>query len=96
MKVALLVVGLVIGAAVGWLTAPAPTAEMQIGPVKVEVDQDKGGGTLTASDGGKSMEIAVGDQSVLGDRNLRTAIFAAGGGVIGLVLGFIFGRPRRA
>ena len=97
MKVILLVLGLVIGGGVGWFTAPEPAAEMKIGPVDVEVQKDgDGSGTLTASDGGKSLEIAVGDQSVLDNKTYRTGIFAAGGGIIGLVLGFFFGRSRPA
>lgn len=96
MKILLLVLGLVIGGGAGWFTAPQPAAEMDIGPVSVEVDGDSDGGSVTATDtdDGKSMEIAVGEQSMLDDRNTRTGIFAAGGGIIGLLLGFVFGRSR--
>ncbi|MCP5109922.1 MAG: hypothetical protein GY953_03710 [bacterium] len=95
MKILLLVLGLIIGAGAGWFTAPKPAAQMEIGPVSVEVDKDGDGGSVTATGGdGNSLEIAVGEQSMLDDRNTRTGIFAAGGGIIGLLLGFVFGRSR--
>ena len=96
MKILLLVLGLLIGGAAGWFTAPQPAAQVDIGPVSVEVDRDQEGGSVTASDGDRSVEIAVGDQSMLDDRTTRTGIFAVGGGIIGLLLGFVFGRSRPA
>ena len=97
MKILLLILGLIVGGGVGWFTAPEPAAEMKIGPVELQVDKDgDGSGTLTASDGKKTIEIGVGEPSILDNRNARTGIFAAGGGIIGLLLGFVFGRKRPA
>lgn len=96
MKITLLIIGLVIGGAIGWYTAPAPAVDMKIGDVTVEVQKDEGGGELTATGPkGGSLEIGSGNLSPLADRKTRTAIFAVAGGVIGLVLGFVFGGRRR-
>ena len=42
------------------------------------------------------IEIGSGNRSLLADRTTRTAIFAAGGGIIGLILGFLVGGRRQA
>lgn len=97
MKMTLLIVGLIVGGVVGWYTAPAPAVDMTIGGVTVEVQKDQGGAELTATGPkGGSVEIGSGSPSLLKDRTTRTAIFAIGGGVIGLVLGFVAGGRRRA
>jgi len=96
-KVALLIVGLIVGGAVGWYTAPAPAVDMKIGGVSVEVQKDDGGAELTATGPkGGSLEIGSGKPSLLANRTTRAAIFAAGGGVIGLILGFVVGGRRQS
>lgn len=97
MKITLLIIGLIIGGAIGWYTAPAPAVDMKIGGVSVEVQKDEGGAELTATGPkGGSIEIGSGSPSVLSDRTTRTAIFAVGGGIIGLILGFVVGGRRSA
>jgi len=97
MKIALLIIGLIIGGAVGWYTAPKPAVDMKIGGVTVEVQKGQDGAELTATGPqGGSLEIGSGSPSLLADRTTRTAIFAVGGGIIGLVLGFVVGGRRRA
>ena len=70
--VAFMVVGLLIGAFAGYLTRPE-SAEIKLGPVKLEVTGDKvarGGGDLTSS------------------QVRHIALIALIGGVVGLGLGF--------
>jgi uncharacterized membrane-anchored protein YhcB (DUF1043 family) len=95
MKVVLLVVGLVIGAAAGWLTAPK-AVDIDVGNLSVEVDGDKDGGAVVSAERntGGGVDISIGRRSVFDDRNTRTAIFAAIGGVIGLIIGFVADRRR--
>jgi hypothetical protein len=97
MKITLLIIGLIIGGAIGWYTAPAPAVDMKIGGVTVEVQKGQDGGELTATGPkGGSLEIGSGNLSPLADRTTRTAIFAIGGGIIGLILGFVVGGRRQA
>jgi hypothetical protein len=93
-KTILLIVGLLIGGAAGWLTAPAPALNVDIGGVNVEVQGGDGeGGTVTATgQDGEGIEVQVGNPSPLNDRNARTAIFALVGAVIGLGVGFVVDR----
>lgn len=93
-KIILLIVGLLIGGAAGWLTAPAPALNVDIGGLNVEVQGGNGeGGTVTATgpEGG-GVEVEVGSPSPFNDRNTRTAIFALIGAVIGLGAGFVIDR----
>jgi hypothetical protein len=74
--VALAAVGLLIGALAGYLTRPE-SAELQIGPVKIEMSGNKvahGSGPLTSS------------------QVQHVAIIALIGGAIGLGLAFAMGR----
>ena len=94
MKVILLIVGLVIGAAAGWLTAPK-AVDIDVGNVSLEVEGGGEGGAMVSADnrdGG--MEVSIGRRSVFDDRNTRTAIFAAIGALIGLIIGFVADRRR--
>lgn len=90
----LLVLGLLIGAAIGWFTVPKPAVDIQVGGLSIQVQGERGGGAVTARDGAGSMEVAVGDRSasVLADPLWRTLIFAAIGGAVGLVISAVAGR----
>ena len=92
MKVILLIVGLVIGAAAGWFTAPK-AVDVDVGGVSLEVEGN-GGGAMVSADRKNGVEVSIGKRSMLDDRNTRTAIFAAIGGVIGLIIGFVADRRR--
>jgi hypothetical protein len=94
MKIILLVVGLVIGAAAGWLTAPK-SVDIDVGKLSVEVEGgNEGGAMVSADDKNGGVEVSIGRRSVFDDRNTRTAIFAAIGGLIGLIIGFVADRRR--
>ena len=95
-KIILLIVGLLVGGAVGWLTAPAPALNVDIGGVSVEVQGGEGeGGTVTATgeDGG-GVQLQVGNPSPLNDRNARTGIFALIGALVGFAVGLVADRRR--
>ncbi len=94
MKIILLIVGLVIGAAAGWFTAPK-AVDVDVGNLSVQVEGGReGGAMLSADDNGGGLEVSIGRRSVFDDRNTRTAIFAAIGGLIGLIIGFVADRRR--
>lgn len=94
MKVILLIVGLVIGAAAGWFTAPK-AVDVNLGNVSLEVEGGREGGAMISADNREGgVEVSIGRRSVFEDRNTRTAIFAAIGGVIGLIIGFVADRRR--
>jgi len=94
MKVLLLVIGLVIGGAAGWFTAPK-AVDIDVGGLSVEVEGSGKGGAMVSADRKDGLEVSIGRGSVFDDRNTRTAIFAAIGGLIGLVIGFVADRRRR-
>jgi hypothetical protein len=96
MKVILLIVGLVIGAAAGWWTAPK-AVDVDVGNLSVQVEGGHEGGAVVSAEErpGGGVDISIGRRSVFDDRNTRTAIFAVIGGVIGLVIGFVADRRRR-
>lgn len=94
MKVILLIVGLVLGGAAGWFTAPK-AVDVNLGGVSLEVEGGReGGAVVSANDRNGGVEVSIGRRSVFEDRNTRTAIFAAIGGVIGLIIGFVADRRR--
>ena len=94
LKTLLLIVGLIAGGVVGWMTAPTPV-DVQIGPVSVEVQGGQGGGTLTATGGqGGGVQVQVGQAGPLDDSNSRTAIFALIGAVAGFAIGFVADRRK--
>jgi len=75
-KAVLLIAGLLVGAAVGYVTRPE-TAEISIGPLNIEVQSDRraeGGGPITSA------------------QWQHIAIFTVVGGLIGLAAGFVTGR----
>jgi hypothetical protein len=96
-KLTLIVLGVIIGGAVGWLTAPAPAVDLKVGGVSVQVGGDKSGGSMAATDSsGGGVQISVGNGGFLADRNQRTIVFAVIGGIAGLAIGFVAGRSRAA
>ncbi|CAN5301511.1 hypothetical protein BH10PSE9_BH10PSE9_26360 [soil metagenome] len=90
----LLVIGAIVGGAIGWFTAPKPTVDINVGGVQIQVQGDKGGTSMTAKDnGGGGMQVQVGDRpSLLSDPLWRTVLFAAIGGGLGPVLAGVMGR----
>ena len=79
LKVTLLVVGLVAGGLVGYLTRPQ-AAEINLGIVKVEVQSDRPAGASGGS-------MTTGQWQHVG-------AFAVGGAVLGLLAGFVADRRR--
>jgi hypothetical protein len=79
-KIILLVVGLLVGGLVGYLTRPQ-AAELKLGPLSVEVQSDK---TASPRDGGA---LTTGQWQHVG-------VFAVGGAVLGLLVGFALDRRR--
>ena len=75
-KAMLLFAGLIVGAVVGYLTRPE-SAEINLGPLSIEVQGDRpaeGGGPITS---GQWQHIAI---------------FTVVGGLIGIGAGFVTGR----
>ena len=75
-KIVLLVVGLLVGALVGFLTRPQ-SADIQIGPIQLNVQTDQ--------------PAAPGD-AVTNSQWQRIAIFAAIGALAGIGLGYVVDR----
>lgn len=80
-KVALLLVGLVVGGLVGYLTRPQ-AAEIKLGPLSVEI-QDK-----DSTAGARGGELTSGQLQHVG-------LFALIGAVVGFGAGFVADRGRR-
>jgi hypothetical protein len=76
MKIALLLIGLVVGGLVGYVTRPE-AAELRIGPVEIEV---------------RGNDAASSDDPVTGGQMRYIAICAAIGALAGLGLGFVLDR----
>jgi len=93
----LLVIGLIAGGAVGWFTAPTPAVDIHVGGVNIQVDGSGGGGTMKATDRDGAMQVEIGKPSGwLSDPASRTGVFAVIGGVVGLGIGFLTDRRKRA
>ncbi|AMB44601.1 MULTISPECIES: hypothetical protein [Methylobacteriaceae] len=80
-KVVLLLVGVVVGGLVGYLTRPQ-AAELKLGPLSVEI-QDK-----DSAAGARGGELTTGQLQHVG-------LFALIGAVVGFGAGFVADRSRR-
>ncbi len=80
-KLVLLVVGLIAGGLIGWVTRPQ-AAEIKLGPLAVEVQTDRAAGAR----GG----------ALTGGQTQHVTIFTVVGAIIGFGLGFAVDRTRRA
>ncbi len=96
LRVILLALGLIIGGAVGWTTAP-DSSTLKVGPLSVEVQGGNSGNSaaITATDNNGNLNVQVGSTSPLDNRNTRTLIFAVVGLVVGGAIG-LFASGRRA
>jgi hypothetical protein len=95
LKIVLLVVGVVAGGIIGWMTAPPPAAELQLGPLSVEVQEGSGeGGSVTATGEDGQVQVQIGQRSLLDDRNTRTAIFAVIGAIVSFGAGYVVDRRK--
>ncbi|MEO8668768.1 MAG: hypothetical protein ABI399_09645 [Bauldia sp.] len=97
-RTTLLVIGLIVGGAIGWFTAPRPAVDINVGGVNIQVQGDKSGGSVTANENGDSMQVSVGDRSssLLAQPGWRALIFAIVGGIVGLVISAVIGRRKTA
>jgi len=75
-KVMLLIAGLLVGGALGYLTRPAAT-EITLGPLSIEVEGD---------------QRAKSEGPITSGQWQHIAIFTAIGGVIGVAAGFVVAR----
>lgn len=80
-RVALLLLGLVVGAAVGWVSRPQ-AAELKLGGLSVEIDSTRS--TAGGADG-----------PITGGQARHIFIYALAGGVIGALAGFAVDRRSR-
>jgi hypothetical protein len=95
LKLILLVAGLVVGGLAGWLTAPPPATELQVGPLNIEVQEGSGeGGSVTATGEDGQIQVQIGQRSLLDDRNTRTVIFAVIGAIVGFGAGYVVDRRK--
>jgi hypothetical protein len=95
LKIVLLVVGIVAGGLIGWMTAPPPAAELQLGPLSVEVQEGAGeGGSVTATGEDGQIQVQIGQRSLLDDRTARTGIFAFIGAIVGFGAGYVVDRRK--
>jgi hypothetical protein len=80
LKVILLLVGLVVGGLIGYVTRPEAT-ELRVGNLSIEVQSNR---PASPQSGGS---LTTGQWQHLG-------MFAAGGAIIGLLIGFVADRRR--
>ena len=96
-KGTLLVIGLIVGGALGWFTAPKPAVDINVGGVSIQVDGSGGGGSMKASDQGGTMQVEIAQPGgFLPDPATRAAVFAVVGGILGFGIGFLKDRRTGA
>jgi hypothetical protein len=97
LRVLLVLAGLVIGAILGWATAPQ-TSTVDVGPLHIETQggSSGSGGTATVTTGNGGVNVEVKSNSPLDDRNSRTIIFAAIGAALGAIASYFVARSGRA
>ena len=95
-KVVLLIVGLVVGAVLGWASAPK-TDVVKVGPLNLQVtgENDGSGGSITATGNDGQINVQVGNPSPLDDRNTRTIVFALVGAAIGFGAGYVMDQRKK-
>jgi hypothetical protein len=93
-KTLLLIIGLVIGGAIGFFTAPRPAVDINVGGVNIQVQGDEGGGSVSATgdQGGEGVQVKVGQPSPMSQPGWRALIFAVVGAVIGYGAGAVLER----
>ena len=93
-KTMLLLIGLVVGGAIGFFTAPQPAVDINVGGVNIQVQGDEGGGSMSATgnetDGG--VQVQVGQPSLMSQPGMRALIFALIGAAIGFGAGAVLER----
>jgi hypothetical protein len=103
MKIALLLVGLIVGGLIGWATMPAGV-EINAGPVSLEVQGGDGGGGMSVEvqkdrpAGSPALEVKGGGgggfAGLTSGQLQYVAMLAVIGAIVGLVLGFLVDRRR--
>lgn len=92
-KTMLLVIGLIVGGAIGWFTAPRPAVDINLGGVNIQVEGDQGGGSVSATGNGDAVQVQVGQPgSPLSQPGWRALIFAVIGAAIGYGAGAVIER----
>jgi len=93
----LIVAGLIVGGAIGWVTAPQPST-VDVGPLHIQAaGGDNGNGsTTTVTSGNNGINVNVSSNSPFDNRGERTLIFAVIGAVIGAAAGYAGSRTRKA
>jgi hypothetical protein len=97
LRVLIVLVGLVVGAVLGWATAPQ-TSTVDVGPLHIETQggNSGNGGTATVTTGNGGVNVEVKSNSPFDDRNMRTLIFAAIGAAVGAIASYFVARSGRA
>ena len=95
-RLVLLVVGLLVGAILGWATAPKVDV-VKVGPLNLQVtgENNGSGGSITATGNDGQINVQVGNPSPLDDRNTRTLIFAVVGALVGLGAGTVMNQRKK-
>jgi hypothetical protein len=93
-KTMLLIIGLIVGGAIGFFTAPRPAVDINVGGVNIQVQGDEGGGSVSATGEVSDGEVAVqvGQPSPMSQPGWRALVFAVIGAAIGYGAGAVLER----